>query len=210
MLENEIKLMLHSLAHNKKAFKTFYKTGFFSYANDKSYIGEAAIVNNIALISFLKDAKDETKIIATATFKNGYTVVLKLSNEDFSQYRFGKAPLAHEDIGGAVSSSSQGRDAVMADISSIIQHCAEAKEISASHVPFKINSWLRWLNFSRDQLSQKELKDMLENTLGKLNKAQNLSKRGKLSPSVSSYDMLDIPTSTSSISQTPNHYDPPR
>ena len=56
MIQEQAKLMLSTLTNDKRAFKKFYKKGYFSYSNNKDYYGEVAILDN-AIISFLQSSK---------------------------------------------------------------------------------------------------------------------------------------------------------
>lgn len=79
MLKNEINLTLSSLMKNKKAFKKFYKTGYFSYSKDKPFDEAVAIVNDKAIVSFLQDVDYDSKVIATAAFQDNTTIIIQLN-----------------------------------------------------------------------------------------------------------------------------------
>ena len=56
MVQEQAKLMLLTLTKDKKAFRDFYRKGYFSYSNNEDYRGKVAIVNN-SIISLLEDAE---------------------------------------------------------------------------------------------------------------------------------------------------------
>lgn len=193
MVQDEIKTMLTLLMENKKAFKKFYKTGHFSYDKDELFKGEVAIINDKAVISFLQDMNDETKIVATANFQNSGTFILKLFGENFSQYK--------SNLRNAYTSRMHKakRDEIIDDIASIRKHCAEAEEKSKSMQNQSIRSkFAEILKHSDDKISKKAVLLLLEDTINKLNKTRNLDERNKISPKIA--------VSPTLIDDTSNNY----
>lgn len=193
MVQDEIKTMLTVLMENKKAFKKFYKTGHFSYDKDELFKGEVAIINDKAVISFLQDMNDETKIVATANFQDSGTFILKLFGENFSQYK--------SNLRNAYTSRMHKakRDEIIDDIASIRKHCAEAEEKSKSMQNQSIRSKFdEILKHSDDKISKKAVLLLLEDTINKLNKTRNLDERNKISPKIA--------VSPTSIDDTSNDY----
>lgn len=179
MVQDEIKTMLTLLMENKKAFKKFYKTGHFSYDKDELFQGEVAIINNKAVISFLQDMNDETKVVASANSQNSGTFILKLFGENFSQYKSNMRNAYTSRIHKA------NRDEIIDDIASIRKHCAETEEKSKSIQNQSIRSKLNEiLKPSDDKISKEEVLFLLEDTINKLNKTRNLDERNKISPKV--------------------------
>lgn len=187
MLQDQIRLMLESFKKDRKAFKSLCKKGYFSYSDETStFVGEAAIVNSKALISLVKDQRDESQIIATMTFTNGYSQVIKISGKDFSQIRFG-TPRHNGDIGAFLAAKvySLGRDSATRDISSIVKYCSEAKEKSSSASSKSlITKLMDTFSSSNTGLSKEEVKVLIEKTLDNLYKAKRLSIRESISPLV--------------------------
>lgn len=179
MIQDEIKAMLTLLVEDKKTFKRFYKTGYFLYNKDESFKGEVAIINDKAVISFLQDANDETKVVATANFQNSGTFILKLFGKNFSQYK--------SKIRNTYTSRihKANRNEIIDDIDSIRKHCAETEEKSKSMKNQSIRSKLdKILKPSDDMLSKEEVLLLLEDTINELNKTRNLDERDKISPKV--------------------------
>ena len=175
MLKDEINLMLSSLMNNKKAFRKFYKTGYFSYSKDKPFDGAIAIVNDKAIVSFLQDVDDDSKVIATTTFQDNTTIVIQLNGEEFSRIQFGKLPCR----------LSSSLDSVISDISSVRRHCAKAEERLTSSNPNLIKSIFSKNTPSLDRkLSKEDVRFMLQTTLDKLHETRNLNNRNEVSPKV--------------------------
>lgn len=187
MLQNEIKLMLKSLINNKKDFKKFYKTGHFSYSQNDSFKGEVAIINNSrSVISYLQDANDEFKVVATADFKDGGTLILKLFDKNHSHYESGKNSYpSHIDGFHRLKMRKLSRDDLIRDISSIQRHCAEAKEnvTSVKHHSI-INRITSTLEASDEKLSKQEVLLLLENSLNHLDKARHIDELDEVCPKV--------------------------
>ena len=193
MVQDEIKTMLTLLMENKKAFKKFYKTGHFSYDKDELFKGEVAIINDKAVISFLQDMNDETKIVATANFQDSGTFILKLFGENFSQHK--------SNLRNAYTSRMHKakRDEIIDDIDSIRKRCAEAEEKSKSMQNQSIRSkFAEILKHSDDKISKKAVLLLLEDTINKLNKTRNLDERNKISPKIA--------VSPTLIDDTSNNY----
>lgn len=175
MLKDEINLMLLSLINNKRALKKFYKTGFFSYPKHNPFKGAVAIVNNKAIVSFLQNVDNENEVIATASFQDNTTFVFQLKGDNFSRTQFGNLP--HR--------CSSNRESVISDISSIRKYCAETEERLISSNPHFINRIFSKVSHpTREELSKEDVKFLLENTLNKLHKSQNLNSRNKAFPKV--------------------------
>lgn len=175
MLKDEINLMLSSLMNNKKVFRKFYKTGYFSYSKDKTFDGAIAIVNDKAIVSFLQDVDDDSKVIATTTFQDNTTIVIQLNGEEFSRIQFGKLPCR----------LSSSLDSVISDISSVRRHCAKAEERLTSSNPNLIKSIFSKNTLSLDRkLSKEDVRFMLQTTLDKLHETRNLNNRNEVSPKV--------------------------
>ena len=186
MLKNEINSMLSSLMNSKKAFKKFYKTGYFPYPEDKPFEGAVAIVNDTAIVSFLQDINDDSKVIATATFQDNTTIIIQLNGEYFSRTRFGKLPIR----------LSSNLESVINDISSVRRHCAEAEERLTSSNPNFIKSIFSKNTPSSDRkLSKENVRFLLQTTLDKLQETRNLNNRNEVSPKV---EITSIATNTTS------------
>ena len=183
MVQDEIKEMLTLLMENKKAFKKFYKTGHFSFDKGELFKGEVAIINDKAIISFLQDANDETKVVATANFQDNSTFILKLFGENFSQYKSNMRNVYTSRMHKA------NRDEIIDDIASIRKHCAEAEEkaksIQSQSIRSKVVEILKHSDDNSDyKISKQEILLLLEDTINKLNKTRNLDERNKISPRV--------------------------
>lgn len=189
MLKDEINLMLSSLMNNKKAFRKFYKTGYFSYSKDKPFDGAIAIVNDKAIVSFLQDVDDDSKVIATTTFQDTTTIVIQLNGEEFSRIQFGNLPCR----------LSSSLESVISDISSVRRHCAEAEERLISSNPNFIKSIFSKNTPSSDRkLSRKKVRFLLQTTLDKLQETRNLNNRNEVSPKV---ETTSFATNTTSYIQ---------
>lgn len=183
MLKDEINLMLLSLMDNN--FKRFYKTGYFSYSKDKSFKGAVAIVNDKAIVSFLQNVDDENEVIATASFHDHTAVILQLMDNDFSRIQFGKLPRRY----------SLGRESVISEIASIRKRCAEAEERLASGKFHSIKSiFSKASQPASEKLSKQDVRFLLENTLEKLHKSQNLNNRNEISPKVETTNAVNSST----------------
>ena len=124
MVQEQAKLMLSTLTNDKRAFKKFYKKGHFSYSNNKDYYGEVAILDN-AIISFLQSSNDESKVVATVSFKDGGTFIYKLFGKNYSFIQYGKDPSIWVN---PVRMHVRRKDDIIIDISTIRKHCNSAKE----------------------------------------------------------------------------------
>ena len=186
MLKNEINLMLSLLMNNKKAFRKFYKTGYFSYSKDKPFDGAVAIVNDKAIVSFLQDVDDNSKVIATAAFQDNTTIVIQLNEEKFSRIQFGTLPCR----------LSSTLESVISDISSVRKHCAEAKErLTSSNHNFIRNIFSKTSHFPDKKLSKQDVGFLLETTLSKLQETRNLNNRNEVSPKVEATSIATNATS---------------
>lgn len=201
MLENEFKLMLKSIASNKKAFKKLYKTGFFSYSKNGAFIGEASIINDKAIVAFLQDTNDENNVIATANFQDGANIIYKLSGDNYSLQQFGKS-IMNMDGNGFYTSHRYNPDkaGILRDISSIRTHCAETRE-KASSKSSLISFFKKSL--SSEKLSKHDVLVLLEQTISNLayRKSQNTGKRNvdTISPKINTSPVQHI-SSTRSVS----------
>lgn len=178
MLLQENQLMLKELKTNKQALRKFCKTGTFSYSDPNgSFLGEAAIINDTTLISFVQDSADASKISATEAFKNGYTLVFNQSGEDFSRFRFGKPPYNGE-LGGFASSKVYlvSLDSLKSDIATIMQCCQQAKE------SYPLTSAFNKL-FAGNKMSIQDVDSLLNQTIDNLNKVIAKQRRQNISPS---------------------------
>ncbi len=191
MLKDEINLMLSSLINNKKAFKKFYRTGYFSYSKDKLFKGAVAIVNDKAIMSFLQDVDDDSKVIATATFQdNNTTIIIQLNGEDFSRIQFGNLPCK----------LSSNLKSVINDISSVCRHCDEAKrKLICSNQNFIKSIFSKISQSSYRNLSKQDIRILMETTLDKLHETRNLHNRNEISPKV---ETTNFETKTTSDIQT--------
>ena len=178
MLLQQNQLMLKELKTNKQDLRKLRKTGTFSYSDPNgAFLGEAAIINDTTLISFIQDSADDSRISATAAFENGSTLVFNQSGEDFSLFRFGKPPYNGDPgVFAAAQLHSSSLDTIISDISSIIQDCHDAKEI------YHAKSVINKLITSR-KISIKELQILLSKTLDNLDKALAIQRRQNISPS---------------------------
>lgn len=175
MLKDEINLTLSSLMKNKKDFKKFYKTGYFSCSKDKPFEGAVAIVNDKVIVSFLQDVDDDSKVIATAAFQDNTTIVIQLNGEEFSRIQFGNLPCR----------LSSSLESVISDISSVRRHCAEAEERLTSSNPNFIKSIFSKNTPSSDRkLSKEKVRFLLQTTLDKLQETRNLNNRNEVFPKV--------------------------
>lgn len=191
MLKNEINLMLSSLMSNKKALKKFYKAGYFSYSKDKPFEGAVAIVNDKAIVSFLQDVNDDSKVVATATFQDNTTIIIQLNGEEFSRIQFGNLPCR----------LSSSLESVISDISSVRRHCAETEERLTSSNPNFIRSIFSKTSQSSDRkLSKQDVRFLLQTTLDKLQETRNLHNRNEVSPKVETTSFATNPTSNISPS----------
>lgn len=187
-MKNEINLMLSSLMKNKRALAKFYKTGYFSYTKDKAFKGATAIVDGNAIVSFLQDANDDSKVIAIASFKNKKATIVQLSGEEFCRTQFGM-------VSGKLSSSLAS---IKCDISSVRRHCAEAEE-KLRGCSFIRRIFSKPTQSSDIKLSKKDVRFMLENALDKLHDARNLNNRNEVSPKV---EITSFATSTTKNSKS--------
>lgn len=197
MLKDEIDLMLSSLMNNRKALKKFYKTGYFSYHQDKSFKGAVAIVNDKAIVSFLQDVDDDSKVIATATFQNNTTIIIQLNGDYFSRTQFGKLP----------ERCISNREAIISDISLLRGYCAEAEERLTSGKSHFIRSIFSKKSQSSDRkLSKQDVRFMLETTLDKLHETLTLNNRSEVSPRVNT--TISASNTTSNINPSINDKTP--
>ena len=173
MLKDECELMLLSLINNKKALRKFYKTGYSSYSsNDESFKGAATIVEGDTIMSFMQDVNDESKVIATATYRDT-TIIIQLNEEEFLRTQLGGAPCGMKST----------RESAIGNISSVKRHCAEAEEKLKSE-KFIRKMFSKSSNLSDKKISKKDVRIMLETTFDKLKKTLNLNNRNQVSPKV--------------------------
>lgn len=170
MVQEQAKSMLSMLIKDKKAFKKFYKRGYFSYTSEEGYKGEVAIVNN-AIISFLEDAHDESKVVATANFQNSGTFIYKLFGEYYSFSRFGQDP-----TNGARAYICE-KDAIAQDIDTIRKHCAEVKSkaLAIQKVSSTVEKFSSILVQSDNKISSQEALSLLQGTADRLSQSRKLS-----------------------------------
>lgn len=174
MMQEQAKLMISNLLGDKKAFKKFYKKGYFySHYNDKDYQGKIAIVNN-AVISILEDVNDESKVVATVDFKDSGVFVYKLFRNNYSFSQFGQDPTKLTDT---VRVCYRKRDDVIKDITTIRRHCLEAEQKAsaiqrASDIVMKFNSIIIQSN---NKISEQEVFLLLQDTLNRLSQTRLLN-----------------------------------
>ena len=131
------------------------------------------------LISFLQDANDETKVVATANFQDSGTFILKLFGKNFSQYKSNMRNVYTSRIHKA------SRNEIIDDIAYIRKRCAKAEEKSKSIQNQSIRGKIDTILKSPDnKLSKKEVLMQIENTVKNLNKSIQLDERDKISPKV--------------------------
>lgn len=172
MLQEQAKLMLAILTKDKKAFKKFYKKGYFSYSKDKEFQGKVAIVNN-AVISLLEDAYDKSRVVATVNFKDSGALFYKVFGNNYSFNQFGQDPTRLIDT---TRVCHRKREDVIRDITTIRIHCAEAEEKAsaiqkASDIVSKFNTILIKSN---NKVSSQDAFLLLQDTLVKLSQTRQL------------------------------------
>ena len=174
MLLQQNQLILKELKTNKQDLRKLRKTGTFSYSDPNGdFLGEAAIINDTTLISFIQDSADDSRISATATFENGYTLVFNLSGEDSSLFRFGKPPYNGDKV------YSVSLDSLKSDIATIMQCCQQAKEA------YSLTSAFNKL-FAGNKMSIQDVDALLNQTIDNLNKVIAKQRRQNISPSFGS------------------------
>jgi hypothetical protein len=169
MIQEQAKLMLSTLCKDKKAFKNFYKKGYFSYSKDKNYKGEVAIVNK-AIISFLEDAKDESKAVATVNFQDSGTFIYKLFGENYSFNQFGQDSTI---LTNTARVHLRKKEEVIQDIAIIRRHCTEAEE--KAYAIKKSASIVAKLVQSDKKISSQDALILLQDTLNRLNQSRHLN-----------------------------------
>ncbi len=173
MVQEQAKLMLSRLNNDKRTFKKFYKKGYFSYSNNKDYYGEVAILDN-AIISFLQSSNDESKVVATVSFKDSSTFIYKLFGKDYSFIQYGKDPSIWVN---PVRMHIRKKDDIISDISTIRKHCSIAKEKAlaiekASSILTRFKSTSVQTDY---EISYDNALLLLQNTLNKLNQSRQLN-----------------------------------
>lgn len=175
MLKSETNLMLSSLIQSKKDLRKFYKTGYCEYSGDKKFKGSLAVVNDKAIVSFLQDIDDDSKVIATVAFQDNTTIIIQLDGEDFSRTQFGQLNYKY----------SSNRESIISDLSLLRRYCAEAEEkVKSSNPHFIRNIFFKLSKASERRLSRQDVKILMENMLDKLNKSRNINNRNRISPKV--------------------------
>lgn len=177
MLQDEIKLMLLSVIEDRKKLSKLYKEGYFKYYDNKDYKGSIAVVNNKAVISFLEDINNESKMVATANFKNSGTLIYKLFDKNYSFSRIGKDPFISNYGGRQIH--MRDKNQIIEDISSIRKYCAEAEERSTAiqKESYILNKFNRIQNYSNSEISKEEVLSLLEDTVDKLDKTRYLAEK---------------------------------
>lgn len=186
MLDKELHSMLKSIIKNKLAFNKLYRDGVYSYSKDDSFVGEVAIINEKALVSFLQDATNELDTVATVDFKDSGTSIYRVNGDNSSFEQYGQ-DLNNSNGFHTFKAYTPNRDRIIEDISSIKTHCKEKKQ--AVQTEGKISRLIGSFNLQQKRLSRKEIRELLINTLDKLEKSINKdskSSRKDISPKVDS------------------------
>lgn len=170
MVQEQAKLMLKILREDKKAFRNFYRKGYFSYLTDENYKGKVAILNK-NIISFLEDAKDKSKVVATVNFQDSGTFIYKLFGENYSFNQFGQDPTILTDIHRI---HIRKKNEVIKDIDTIRRNCMEIEEkalaIESKHsISSKVTTVLT------NKISSKDAFSLLQDTINKLDQSRHLS-----------------------------------
>ena len=188
MLETEFRTMLEYVSNNRKAFKQLYKKGYFSYSKDGNFIGEAAIVNNKAVVAFLQEANNENHVVASTNFEEGANLIYKLSGDNFSLKQFGKS-IMNMGMGKDYYTSktyNPDKAGIIRDINSVRIHCKEAREKAEKQL--SLSSKLFKKSSSDERLSKKQVISLLEKTITKLpDRSQTTEQkhsRAEISPKV--------------------------
>lgn len=171
MLQEQSKIMLSTLTKDKRAFKRFYRKGYFSYSGDENCKGKVAIVNK-AIISFLEDANDESRVVATVNFKDSGTFIYKLFGQDYSFSRFGQDPTI---LANTARVYIRKKDDIIHDIGTIRKHCREAEK-KASSIVAKFSTTSA---HSDNKISAQDAFLLLQDTIDKLNKSRSLNEVGQ-------------------------------
>lgn len=184
MLDKELHSMLKSIIKNRLAFNKLYRDGVYSYSKDDSFIGEVAIINEKALVSFLQDATNELDTVATVDFKDSGTSIYRVNGENSSFKQYGQ-DLNNSNGFHTFKAYTPSRDRIIEDIFSIKAHCKEKKQTVQTEG--KISRLIGNFNIQQKRLSRKEIRELLINTLDKLEKSINKdskSSRKDISPKV--------------------------
>ena len=172
MLQGEIHSMLKFISNDKKALDYLYKKRCFEYKKEDSLYGEVAIVNNKALVSFIRDVNNEQKLIATAKFKDGGTVIFKLLGDNFSQHEIG-----FKNLRGGFYARKLSKEEVIKEIETICKYCEEVKR----GLP---TSKSNFFNMFSKRLSKRDVANLLEETIQKLECSRFLEETESICPKV--------------------------
>lgn len=173
MIQEQAKLMLSNLTGDKKAFKSFYRKGYFSYYSDKDYKGKVAIVNK-AIISLFEDANDELRVVATVNFQDSGTFIYKLFGNDYSFIQFGQDPTI---LPNTARVPLRKKEEVIQDIATIRKHCAEAEEKASAiqNVSSIVAKFSSILVKSDNKISSQDALLLLQDTLDRLSQSRQLN-----------------------------------
>lgn len=162
--------MLHeqmeSMLCNKKTLNSLCGKGYIEYNNESISYGEVAIINNKALLSFVRDINDEQNVIAIANLNGSGTLIFQIHGNDFSQCEIGfkDFPGCFYNAKGGMHFKKLSKKEVIREIETIYIHCSEAKDSSSN---FKMKDLLSrkltrhkvksWLGETRQQLERIEM-----------------------------------------------------
>ena len=162
-MKEKIKLMISKINNSKKAFNKLLRNGYYEFRDKENIEGGVALVNDKAIIAFLHEEDDETKVVGTVAFKDCGVVVYQLNGENFSRQQFGCQNL----FSTGIKIPTYNLEDIEKDISTIYKHYAEVKEKSDSKFPFLLRKRFK------TKLSKKDVSLLLGDTIDKLNKTRN-------------------------------------
>lgn len=168
MIQNEINQMIQKISKDKIALHKLVNKGYILYSKKPEYVGAIAIINsqNKAVISYLQEKNDESQVIATACFENGCTLIYTLSGDKYDLRQTGNLL----NMNGYYTSKVYSPDKVgiKKDVNSIRKRCIERSNKKTFDKKFK-----------QDKISKDIALELLNNTLMKLDKVNNINQNSE-------------------------------
>lgn len=181
-MQDELEKILKEISTNQKALKELTKKGHLSYKGMKESEGNIAIVNNKAVLSYLKYLNKKSKAIATASLVNKGTLVYRLDGEKCDETKVGWNSKGIKELGGfsAKQEHKISKEKVSSQIDLICKYCKQAKDKSKlKNSRDIIKETVQNSTSEPEKLSEKEVLDLLKETLKSLNKCKNIENKSK-------------------------------